>query len=72
MATSFELCMPSSGENNYINLNASALLVNVMGSHLLSYSSSQLMPAVVVLWYGKFKTNIVHIKSNPITGLDRP
>jgi hypothetical protein len=37
MATSFDLCRPSSGQNIYKNLSAvvyNALFVNVMGSHL--------------------------------------
>jgi len=45
MATSFSLCRPSSGQNNYKNLNAglyNALFVKVMGSHLKSYSSLEL------------------------------
>ena len=52
MATSFGLCRLSSGQNIYKNLNAglyNVLFVNVMGSHLQSYISLYLMPAVVVL-----------------------
>ena len=51
IVASFGLRKPSSGQNIYKNLNSgvySVLFVSVMGSHLLSYSSLELMPAVVV------------------------
>jgi hypothetical protein len=52
MATIFGLCRPSSPQNICKKINAgiyNVIFVNVMGSRLKSYSSLQLMPAVVVL-----------------------
>jgi hypothetical protein len=52
MATIFNLRRPLSCQNNYKNVNVALyniLFVSVIGSHLQSYSSILLMPAVVML-----------------------